>query len=351
MNFLPQSLTSPVSLSAPPTITAANVLENGAGAIPSQYQPPQLPDIPQIPQEVQDLQSYVRSPLAKVGLNENLLSQIPDDASNAAAALARKQFLGDDHFTTPPLELDSEVVAVGRRLYAQFDLVVLFANCVSACISIPAAISLIPTDSVFALQCDYGQSLGAYQQCPYTTSPIFMGFMGFCIVYFLSFITYKIYNTFDYFTNDLRFYIASDMVVNDFVHQVFVYVGFGFTVTGGLAALGFVIKNGTTDSIGSILTFMFVNFFTFRQLMRGNYVSLYKQDMRTLFPRPIYFKLPRVKSPFRLIVMNHGTIFSYMLEAMICSYAANNDSLLVEMGEPQALRAAIQTLCNSALKY
>jgi hypothetical protein len=52
-----------------------------------------------------------------------------------------------------------------------------------------------------------------------------------------------------------------------------------------------------------------------------------------------------------LIVMNHGTIFSYMLEAMICSYAANNDSLLVEMGEPQALRAAIQTLCNSALKY
>jgi hypothetical protein len=255
-------------------------------------------------------------------------------------------------------ELDSEIVALGRRLYAQFDLLILFINCLSACYSIPAAVSLIPNDASANYNfCDYGPPDGVFVQCPFLESPIFIGFVLVCTIYFVTFVTYKIFRTYEFFTNDLRFYIATDMIVNDTIHKMFVYFGVLFTISGGIAGLAFVFHNGTTDSVGGILTFVFVNLFTLRQIMNGKYACLNDHDMNRLFPVPIYFKLPHIQSTLRLIVTNHADIFDYLLQSMVYSKSllaedsvvGGGATALQDIADPILLTQSLETLCKANL--
>jgi hypothetical protein len=198
----------------------------------------------------------------------------------------------DDRFYHLPPDLDPIFLSVAKRIYAQINLVILAANTIAAVFSISAAVSLIEEDDDFRYQiCDYGNPVSIGVQCPYTQSPIFISFLVIWTIYFTILCTYKYHRTVEYWTHDLRFYFASEAVAFDLLMQVMVAIGVVLTLISGLGGFYYVIHNGTTTAIGSIVIFIAVNLVNLKALANGKFDVLATRPIDELFPQPIYIKL------------------------------------------------------------
>ena len=256
------------------------------------------------------------------------------------------------------VEYDEVWVDVGKRVYSQMDIIIVFLNCVSACFSISAGVSLIPSNNMnYAQFCDLGNAIGQYVQCPYVESPEFLCILGVCIIYFSAFIIFKILWTFEFMTNDLRYYISCDMVINSVIHKCFVLFGIVFTFAGGFTGIGYVIHNGSTDSLGLIFTFMGVNFYTFASMFRGRYRVLYDSEVTLLFPDPVYIRFPDASlSNLSGVLINHRDLFDDIMRACVSGLnrsgetcnTGDQDMYLSKYGNPSQLRQVLQTLSVTA---
>lgn len=193
------------------------------------------------------------------------------------------------------LELESLHVSIGKRLYAQLNVLVMCANTIAAVFSISAAVSLIPKDDDFELMrydfCTYGPPLTVEVQCPYHTSPVFLTFLIIWSLYFITLFVYKFHGTYDYWSNDLRFYLVHDMLNNTFVMFVFVIIGMVLTLVSCVGGIVFVCQNGSIPSISSILVFTGVNLYNLHKMFGGEFAALKNCHLHKDFPVPIMIDL------------------------------------------------------------
>lgn len=151
-------------------------------------------------------------------------------------------------------ELEDFFISLGKRVWMQIDVIVMLVNTINACFSISAAVSLIPKESHGQYNfCDYGENgepLSVGVQCPYLPSPTFISLLTVWTLYFVTIFAYKVHRTFDWWSNDLRFYMACDMVNNDIFMYIMACVGMVLTIASGLCGIYFVTQNGSDDSLG-----------------------------------------------------------------------------------------------------
>lgn len=208
-------------------------------------------------------------------LMDNLIAADGPPSSASSTAKPNHNTIQDDRFYYLPADLDHIFVSIGKRCYAQINLLVLAINTISAVFSISAAVSLIEEDDDFRYNfCDYGSPVSIGVQCPYLNSPTFICFLVVWILYFITLGLYKYHRTIDYWTHDLRFYFASEAVAFDLFIQVMVKIGLVLTLASGFGGIYFVIHNGTTTSLGSIFVFMAVNLVNLKALGNGKYEVL-----------------------------------------------------------------------------
>ncbi|RYH05181.1 hypothetical protein EON65_45420 [archaeon] len=152
-------------------------------------------------------------------------------------------------------ELEDIFISFGKRVWMQIDVIVMCFNTINACFSISAAVSLIPKYNYGEYTfCDYGDNgepIGIGVQCPYLPSPTFISLLTIWTLYFLTIFTYKVHRTFDWWSNDLRFYMACDIINNDIFMYIMVYVGIVLTLLSGLCGIYFVTQNGSDESLGN----------------------------------------------------------------------------------------------------
>lgn len=153
-------------------------------------------------------------------------------------------------------ELEDLHVSIGKRIYAQLDMIIMAFNTINAVFAISAAVSLIPKyDYSLYSFCDYGDNgkpLSIGVQCPYLPSPVFISFLIVWCLYFLTIFSYRFHRTIDYWSNDLRFYVACDMLNNEIFMYIMVLVGIALTFVSAVGGIYFVTQNGSTASLGKI---------------------------------------------------------------------------------------------------
>lgn len=244
-------------------------------------------------------------------------------------------------------ELEDLFTAIGKRVFANAAILVLFGNTLSAIFSISAAVSLIQDNSSNPFNyspCDYGDSLGNYTQCPYLPSPVFGTCLAIWSCYFCTLFVYKYHRTYPYFTNDLRFYLACDMVNNEWFLFVLVIVGFIFTFASGVTGIYYAFHNGAESSVGSIFVFMFVNSHSLFAMLGGHYSRLKGLTFDQIFPSPIPLK-PGFEAG-RKIFLSHRDVFDSLIEVVLLCHVSGNDKELEKIGDPKQLKAVVALLCG-----
>jgi hypothetical protein len=267
------------------------------------------------------------------------------------------------------MEMESIFASIGKRLYAQMNIFVMCANTVTAVFSISAAVSLIPQPATMWRYdfCDYGEPLSVEVQCPYHSSPVFLTFLVLWSLYFATLFSYKFHATYDYWSNDLRFYLANDMLNNSFFMFVLIVVGMILTMVSSIGGISYVIHNGSTQSIGSILVFTGVNMFNLYNLLGGEFQALRGCSMERDFPEPVMIDLsvsrklevtytatyyhtkdtpPVIKrKPVDGIMVKHRDVLDFVVECVLQSCMRSGDgSLLKNLGDPILIEDVVRKL-------
>lgn len=265
---------------------------------------------------------------------------------------------------TQPHELEDLHISIGKRIYAQMDILVMFLNTINAVFSISAAVSLIPQyDYSSYTFCDYGSPIAIGVQCPYLPSPVFISFFVAWTLYFMTLITYQWSNTYDYWSNDLRFYIACDSLHNTVIMRWFVYIGILLTIVSAIGGIVYVCHNGTTSSLGNILVFTCVNMYNLSKMMSSRLKALQYLSLTKDFPNPVYIKLPFVLANGHMqgITVNHNEIFEYLYQSIAISSLSresdgqekanvDGDKMLRDFGDVAQLKQVAVLLAPSDMK-
>lgn len=240
-----------------------------------------------------------------------------------------------------------------KRIFSQFSLIVMCANTISSVFSISAAVSLIPDDNAAAMYrfCDYGndnEASSVYVQCPYIPSPVFQTFLSLWCIYFVTYFTYKYYDTSCYMTNDLRFYVYCDKFNSTLVNRIMVGLGVLLTFVSGIGAAQSVVHNGTTDSIGPILVFVLVNIYNLVYMAMCRFKTLSTMDMEKseAFMRPIEITTEPIWSIYNLngMLVTHQNLFDHISYALNASLLTNSDKHVAAIGNVAQIRLAMKVL-------
>jgi hypothetical protein len=207
------------------------------------------------------------------------------------------------------------------------DSIVLFPNTMVAIFSISAQVSLIPQyDYSSYTFCDYGSPQAIGVQCPYLTSPAFISFAVIWISYFTALFIYQISYSWDYMTNDVRFYIICDLLHNEQVLLLFVYSGIVLTITSALVGIYFVCHNGTESSLGSIFVFTAVNIYNYITMYGSKLMalrSISRQQFEEKFCKPVYFVLPSYLQTVTKgygVLVGHNDVLDYIYHVQIHAF-------------------------------
>ena len=171
--------------------------------------------------------------------------------------------------------------------------------------------------------------------------------------YFTIILTYRLQRTFSYWSNDLRFYIAYDMLNNEFFMLVLIGFGILLTFVSAVTGIVFVSQNGSTSSLGGIFVFVVVNWVHLYLMIGGHFQHLRIKagNVLEIFPQPIYLHLPsQAKDTIRgknlqNSFVNHADIFEYILFCI-----AYDEERLQALGDPQQISEAMQILFPSKSK-
>lgn len=299
---------------------------------------------------------------AEPTLHKNLLSQPVEDGHSSAPMsppLVR---------STPP-ELEDIFTSIGKRIYAQMNILIMCANTIAAVFSISSAVSLIEEDDDFTLRryqfCTYGDATSVTVQCPYESSPVFLVFLILWSIYFITLFTFKFHGTVDFWSNDLRFYLANDLLNNSVFMFVAVVIGMILTAISSIGAISFVIHNGTTQSLSSIFVFTGVNMYNLYNLL-GSEVQALKGMSIDDFPRSIMVNLSvsrevshkyvqRVnltaepamiaRRPVDGVTAKYRDVLEFVVECVVHSKLPGGDpTLLQRLGDPEQLEDVVRKI-------
>lgn len=210
--------------------------------------------------------------LSNFAAEENSSVQVPAGLSPSAAPAGLVSFADQLRASSPsqgppadPLkgvELEDLHISVGKRIYAQIDMIIMAFNTINAVFSISAQVSLISEDaySHFFRICDYndGTPLNVLVQCPYYPSPVFISFIITWTLYFVTIFIYRYQRTIEYWSNDLRFYLACDMLNNEMFMYIMVFVGVLLTFVSAIGGIYYATHNGSDTTIGKCLVLCFL---------------------------------------------------------------------------------------------
>ncbi len=281
-------------------------------------------------------------------------SLLPNIASAEAGGDNRNRATPNQKYQNKKaVELEDLHISIGKRIFAQMDVIVMFLNTITAVFSISAAVSLIPQyDYSSYTFCDYGSPVAIGVQCPYLPSPVFISFFVAWTFYFIGLISYKWYHTNDYWSNDLRFYLVCDNLHNTYVMKCFIIIGFILTIVSAIGGITFVFKNGSTASLGSIFVFASVNFYNLSKMMSSRMKVLAQIDIIGDLPHPVYIKLPPSLTDGHMqgVTLNHNEVFEYLYQAVAISTMVGDEQRLAAFGDPTVLKQVALILAPKELK-
>lgn len=263
------------------------------------------------------------------------------------------------------IELENVFVSLGKRIFAQMNILVMFVNTLTAVFSISASVSLIRKEATAMYNfCDEGWPLYLEVQCPYTSSAAFISLLTIWILYFATMFIYKFSGTYDYWSNDLRFYLAHDILQNEWFMFVLVILGMVLTVGSAFTAVGYVIHNGTTASIGSILVFLCVNLYNLFKMAGGDIPALKVLSMARDFPDPVGINLNAAVEVHRKrcsatghpqpkavdsIFANHRDVLDYVQLCILQKHLQGDGSALDQLGDSSQLEEIVSRLLQPKL--
>eukprot|EP01033_Poteriospumella_lacustris_P001819 gene1819-1319_t len=300
-------------------------------------------------------------------MHKNLLSQPVEDGHSVAPSLPPPP--QPTLARTPPPELEDLFTSIGKRIYAQLNIIIMCANTIAAVFSITSTISLIEKDDDWTMQqyqfCDYGPPLSVAVQCPYETSPIFLCFLVIWSIFFITLFTYKFHGTADYWSNDLRFYLANDMLNNSLFMFVMIIIGMILSMISVFVTIYFAAHNGTTQSLGSVFVFFGVNVHNLYNLMGSEVQALRGLSMKD-FPQQIMVKLsvsrevqhkyiqkvslsaePPIiaRRPVDGITAKYRDVLEFVMECVVHSKLPGGDpTLLQKLGNPEQLEDVVRKI-------
>ena len=237
-----------------------------------------------------------------------------------------------------------------KRVYAESNLIVMAANTMSSIVGISSLISLIPYQGTIVGNdfCEYGNSLGAFIQCPYLTSPDFQAIISLWCIYFLVYFLWRYYWTSFYETNDLRYYVYYDKFNSTAGNRVLIALGVMLTIVSGGEGVYSVAHNGTTNAVPSMLVFMAVNLYNLVQMGSCRYSVLASLDMNKTeaFRRPIPVDTEGLWTVGNLngLLLSHIVLFEHLNQALSALYLMNDDRYIKRLGNVEQLRLVSVTL-------
>lgn len=299
-------------------------------------------------------------------MHKNLLSQPVEDGHSVP--INQPPQLLPVARASPP-ELEDIFTSLGKRIYAQMNIIILCANTIAAVFSISSAVSLIEEDDDWTLRqyqfCDYGNPKAVTVQCPYENSPVFLVFLIIWSIYFITLFTYKFHGTADYWSNDLRFYLANDMLNNSLFMFVMIIIGMILSVISFVGSMYFVAHNGTTQSLGSIFVFFGVNVHNLYNMMGSEIQALKGLSMKD-FPDHIIVNLsvsrevqhkyvqkvslsaePPIiaRRPVDRITAKYRDVLEFVVECVVHSKLPGGDpTLLQKLGNPEQLEDVVRKI-------
>ena len=246
--------------------------------------------------------------------------------------------------------LDNLLVSYIRRFFMQLEIFILFGNTLSAIFSISAAVSLIPRTDYSYDFCDWGNPTGYFVQCPYLPSPAFGTCLAVWTLYFTTIFLYRFQRCLPYYTHDVRFYLACDMINNELFIQIMVYIGFVFTFASALAGIYYSFHNGTENTLGSILVFLVVNIHSLYGMLGGRYKKLQTIiNLEEVFPSPIYLKssnFPAAQKPFITL----RDFFDALAERVFHAQVLHDDKIIEEIGDIDQIKFVTNLLMSNEPK-
>lgn len=242
------------------------------------------------------------------------------------------------------IELEPLHISIGKRFYSQFSYWFMFGNSINSIFTISAAVSLIPEYNYSEYEfCDYGTPISIGVQCPYLPSPVFSVFIVIWSIYYFTLIGYHMNKTYEYWSNDLRFYMICETIRFETFMLVMAFIGFILTIVSSLTGLYYVSTNGSTSSIGNIILYFFVNMLFLKNMISGTNQKLNGVDLEKNYPKPIIIDLSSMASPRNLngIIIQHQNVFDYIQQAVLTSILTKEDSPLEKIGNPAQLKEVI----------
>jgi hypothetical protein len=286
-------------------------------------------------------------------LKDSLLTNVASENESSGDNRHFTQNQSHQQYKKQLVELEALHISIGKRIYSQIDVIVMFLNTMTAVFSISAAVSLIPQyDYSQYTFCDYGPPIAIGVQCPYLPSPVFISFFIAWILYFFSMMTYKWFHTYEYWSNDLRFYIACDSLHNTFPMKCFIYIGMILTIVSTIGGIVYVFHNGSTSSLGSIFVFASVNLYNLSKMMSSRIKTLLTLNLERDFPHPIHIRLPLVltKNHIDGIILNHNEVFEYLYQLITVAALTGKEEPLMQFGDSTQLREVALLLVPPDLK-
>ena len=190
--------------------------------------------------------------------------------------------------------------------------------------------------------CEYGAAEAVVVYCPYLTIDAFLGIFTIWVVYFAMFMALRLAATYQYSTDDLRFYIAVDQFNSHIVNRVFVYVGGLLTIISASVGIFYMSPgtqwNPTVDntSLLNIILFVGINALAlsgFRKQFINTHQVVVMSDFTEFVPlyhTRIWYGVSTVVTPI---------LVSYMLYL-----STNNSAELKKHGDVMLLQRTLMKL-------
>lgn len=249
---------------------------------------------------------------------------------------------------------DTIIMNFIKRMFANANLIAMFANTLLSINSTSAQVSLIDVsyNTYMYSFCDYGangEPTALLAQCSYETAPGYIAFMTIWCAYYGLFFTTNYMYTNRYEAHDLRFYISCDQFKALTINKILIGLGIILSLVSGFGALSYVIHNGTTSAIGNIFVFVGVNIYNLVMMANGQFEVLKGVNpyiINTLFPDPIYINTYALSDAGNAygVVLTHRALFSGINDAVYASISNGNIEKLSAIGDPVQLRDFADTM-------
>ena len=197
----------------------------------------------------------------------------------------------------------------------------------------------------FERSCDHG-IVSITTQCGYESNGAYLTMLYLWIIFLAVLFFLKLQASFQFKTNDLRFYLSFDHFATTKLNLRCVLASFALTIASLIALLYYLILTGLP--ISGALTFTFLNMYLFYSSTTTRWPAFNSGSIRKLdelFPNPIPIRAcePKLANLYG-VLMSSETLYDDLLFAMDKSNHQKNDKWLQEYGNATELRNVIAIL-------